>query len=116
MEEPSISDSSYRTVISRAYYAAFNVSYSFIKDTHHHIHKTDNKHSDTRLSLERSAIGGLKNAGKKLNRLRRLRNSADYDEVFIDSDLDFQAKVAIEEANSIIKIIAGRKLNEGSKR
>lgn len=73
-----------RTVISRSYYAAFKVVFNYIRD----IEKVspprgDNEHWFTINFMKRTNNSLKKDIGDSLDRLRNLRNLADYqDELF----------------------------------
>lgn len=92
-----------RAAISRAYYAAFHVAHAYRERKNGPLPRSDNPHQAAISFLIQQPV--TQKLGETLNRLRRNRNHADYDDVII-SDLTKMTQVAIKSAQSIIAGLA----------
>jgi uncharacterized protein (UPF0332 family) len=103
-------DECFRVAISRAYYAAFCTARNYAKDYDHlSLQRTGEDHrivkdhyisansSNTQQQRKREQIG------INLDRLRNLRNKADYDDIF--SRLENEAKYAITLSKKVIHLL-----------
>ena len=69
-----------RSSVSRAYYAAFCNARNFLRDVKHVSIPRENVHSFVISLFQRGADNNEKKVGADLDRLRRARNQADYDD------------------------------------
>jgi uncharacterized protein (UPF0332 family) len=69
----------WRTAVSRAYYGAFHVARRLLEDLRFGVPHADRAHGYLWLRLSNCGDPTVQRAGADLNRLRRLRNEADYD-------------------------------------
>jgi uncharacterized protein (UPF0332 family) len=79
-----LAEAQYRTVIGRAYYAAFNVAKEYLKSQNISIPKEKNEHFEVRnefgkLFEKSNTNKNFRIVNKTLNKLRQRRNNADYD-------------------------------------
>jgi uncharacterized protein (UPF0332 family) len=92
---PSLEEARLRSAISRAYYAAFKKAYNYLcgKDpgvrfqkegVHQYVYEKFRYHPDT----------GWQQVGSSLERLRQLRNRADYEDQMADLPADTQRALA----------------------
>jgi uncharacterized protein (UPF0332 family) len=90
-----------RSSISRAYYAAFNLSRTMLQEQDRvRIEKSRNIHQDVINTLQSSDDEAEKNTGNRLLRLRQYRNNADYTPQF--NNLSKKAEESIVLARRII--------------
>jgi uncharacterized protein (UPF0332 family) len=80
----------WRTAISRAYYAAFHKARSLLRQSGFRVPNAEQAHAYLWLRLSNSGHPDVSNAGARLNRLRSMRNWADYD---FDQPLDAAAAI-----------------------
>ncbi len=89
-----------RTAISRAYYSAFCKSRNYLRDIDNiQNSRTAEIHKLVQETLKNSENKNRKKIGTNLERLRRIRNKADYEDNF--SDLQQQATLALKWAKEI---------------
>jgi uncharacterized protein (UPF0332 family) len=72
-------EASWRSAVSRAYYAAFHVAKELLEDLGFTVPRADRAHSYLWLRLANCGDTIVQQAGSDLNDLRRDRNWADYD-------------------------------------
>ena len=72
-------EASWRTAVSRAYYAAFHVARQLMNDLGFTVPYADRAHGYLWLRLQNSGEPSVVQAGADLKDLRGLRNKADYD-------------------------------------
>lgn len=68
----------WRTAISRAYYAAFHKARTLLRQGGFRVPNAEQAHAYVWLRLSNSGHPDVDNAGDQLNRLRSIRNWADY--------------------------------------
>ena len=79
---PSTEEARLRSAVSRAYYAAFCRARNHLRDVEHHRIPADNlAHNYVPAQFKSSRSKVQREIGHSLNRLRVLRNQADYDDV-----------------------------------
>ena len=81
----------WRTAISRAYYAAFHKARALMRQGGFRVPDAEKAHAYLWLRLSNSGHPDVSNAGARLNRLRSMRNWADYD---FDQPLDAAAAIS----------------------
>jgi uncharacterized protein (UPF0332 family) len=75
----------WRSCVSRAYYAAFHVTRNLLRHAGFHVPEAHRSHGYLWLRLQNSGHPDIRDAGRRLQRLRGLRNEADYDfDTFFD--------------------------------
>lgn len=90
-----------RSSISRAYYAAFCKSRNFLRDKRHKtLSEGSDVHAEVQKEFRNSNDKRLKAIGENLNRLRKYRNRADYNDVF--PGLNNTVLLCIEFADDIL--------------
>ena len=72
-------EASWRTAVSRAYYAAFHAGREFFVGIRFQVPHSERAHAYLWLRLQNCKDGLLKTAGSDLHDLREKRNKADYD-------------------------------------
>jgi uncharacterized protein (UPF0332 family) len=72
-------EASWRSAISRAYYAAFHVARELLDGLRFMVPQGDRAHAYLWLRLSNCGDPHLEDTGQRLNDLRRWRNRADYD-------------------------------------
>ncbi|HID61452.1 MAG TPA: HEPN domain-containing protein [Anaerolineae bacterium] len=78
---PSSQEARLRSAISRAYYAAFCKARNYLRDREgHSIPRGGQVHRYVRNQFKKSSDKVRKEVGENLNRLRKDRNKADYDD------------------------------------
>jgi len=92
----------FRAAISRAYYATHKTAYNFLRDVDRdqELPRDGEAHIYVIDQFRNSAIGGRRDVGEKLNRLRLDRNNADYRDEFLK--VDSVSKKAIAEASKAL--------------
>jgi len=93
-----------RTVFNRAYYAAYNVGFVYLKDADMPINTGPGGHGDVNNFFQNCGIGDLKVAYQKLLNLYSNRIHADYHLNKKKVEKIDNAKMALEQAKSIINI------------
>lgn len=71
-------EASWRSAISRGYYAAFHVARDFLRDLGFVVPRAETAHAFLWLRLSNAENAGVVGAGRTLNDLRSARNHADY--------------------------------------
>lgn len=95
----------YRTVISRAYYAAFRLSQNYIKDKHNRSW-SNNEHQEVPRYLQtKKHDHALVKAGSQLIRLRQDRQKADYYDYLGIESPSLKARKSLKLAEDIIEKI-----------
>jgi uncharacterized protein (UPF0332 family) len=101
-----------RSSISRAYYAAFNLSLNMLQEQNRvRIEKSRNTHQDVINTLQSSDNEAEKNTGNRLFRLRQYRNNADYTLKFNNLSKKTQESIVLAK-----RIISGIRELERSKK
>ena len=102
----NIKEAYYRTVISRAYYAAFCTARNYLRDTLNiRINKVDS-HAFVIIEFkEQRKLKNSHNISNTLHSLRNYRNMADYDDI-CKIRLDHVAQHAVKESQRIIDLIS----------
>jgi hypothetical protein len=72
-------EASWRTSISRGYYAAFHVARDLLEDLGFNVPQADRAHAFLWFRLQNSGVPSVASAGQQLQDLRRRRNDSDYD-------------------------------------
>ena len=102
----NIKEAYYRTVISRAYYAAFCTARNYLRDTLNiRISKVDAHISVISEFKEQRELKNSHNISNTLQSLRNHRNMADYDDI-CKIHLDGVAQHAIKESQRVIDLIS----------
>jgi uncharacterized protein (UPF0332 family) len=70
----------WRSGCSRGYYAAFHVARRLLLDLGFRVPRADRAHGYLWLRLSNAGVAEVRDAGSRLNDLRRERNRADYDD------------------------------------
>jgi len=94
-------EADWRSSISRGYYAAFHVARHLLTDSRFVVPRADRAHQFLVYRLSNCGEAVVKQAGRDLESLRRLRNGADYDET--PAITQIQASAAVQLAERIIQ-------------
>jgi uncharacterized protein (UPF0332 family) len=98
---PSFEEARLRSAISRAYYAAFKQAFNYLCDKDPTIRfQREGVHQYVYEKFWYSRDAGWRRVGSELDRLRRLRNRADYDDLM--TDLSADTRMALAYAAEII--------------
>ena len=92
-----------RTAFNRAYYAAYNVGFVYLEDAGIHIKKGPGGHGKLREYFQNCGMQDLKEVYQKLSNLHGNRIDADYYLKKKKVEKIDNAKMALEQADSIIK-------------
>jgi uncharacterized protein (UPF0332 family) len=93
-----------RAAISRAYYAAFRLSRNFlVAKGEYDLKYGYGSHIDVINLFENSKIPERRPLGIHLRRMKIIRESADYDDIFRRGSLQEQANYLLERAKTIIE-------------
>ncbi len=100
----------WRTAIGRSYYAAFGEAYQhLVNEGVMRREKHDDVHEKVRTTFDRQPQPESQRVGRYLNKLRVLRNIADYDPVPpYDDDVtfdEFAAQDCLDLASTVLRII-----------
>ena len=98
----------HRTIVGRAYYAAFLRARKYMQEKHGDPHKYSRSDVHTKLLADpedRGATGDEQKAGRKLRRLKRRRTTADY-EPHSRSNWAREATDAIQEAGTVFSLLS----------
>lgn len=107
----------YRTVINRAYYAAYNVGVEYLRRYDVQIPYDVKSHADLRNLMKASDHPLLKRAGQNLLDLYRLRERADYRMEAADVEGPSSANRALTMAKAVIDCLQGfHQLEEDARR
>jgi uncharacterized protein (UPF0332 family) len=79
VRRPPTGPAAYRSAISRAYYAALNVAMDVLAGIGHSPGKGDSSHKKVVIYLQQSGDADLEKVGAAIDKMRSLRNHADYD-------------------------------------
>jgi uncharacterized protein (UPF0332 family) len=94
-------EASWRTAVSRAYYAAFHEARRWLRTLGFQVPKAEQAHAYLWLRLSNCGDQHLQQAGTELKRLRRDRNVADYD---IEQSLrQPDARLQVQNARRVIQ-------------
>ncbi len=105
-ETENIKEAYYRTIISRAYYAAFCMARNYLRDTlNKRIDKVDVHRFVINEFKEQRKLKNSQNISNTLLSLRDYRNKADYDDI-CQIHLDRIAQHAVKESQRIIDLIS----------
>ena len=103
----NIKEAYYRTVISRAYYAAFCTARNYLRDTLNlTINKVDVHSFVINEFKEQRSLKKSHNISSTLHSLRSYRNMADYDDDIRKIRLDAIAQHAVKESQRVIDLIS----------
>jgi uncharacterized protein (UPF0332 family) len=102
------SEGSWRSAVSRGYYAAFHVALDLLRDLGFAVPQGDQAHAFAWLRLSNSAHPDVILAGQKLNRLRTQRNRADYDR--LPPVLQAEANSCTQRAEEVILALDAARL------
>lgn len=109
--QPVLDEAKLRSAVSRAYYAAYNVAFSYLKSHAQHPIGSD-KHKATYERFKKFTDSRRKSIGNSLERLRNSRVIADYDDIPPPrSNVDFTQvktveKCLLESKDTIEQILA----------
>jgi len=109
-------------VVSRAYYAAYNVSVELLErlcqseGVNLRVEKQASFHGKLRAILVNSGDAELRKAGEKLNELRLWRNQADYEYDDLLHDTPVRVTAALTAADGIIRRLDEFSGTPGSRR
>ena len=104
-EDENAHEAVYRTAISRAYYAAFCMSRNFARDKKEIVPRGDaGDHNFVIDHFIKSPDMNRFRIGKALNRMRQIRNIADYDDENVENPAQL-AKVEIARAKTVLKLL-----------
>lgn len=95
----------YRSAISRANYAAFNVAAELLAVIGHDPGQTEGSHKKVVIYLQQSSDEGPDEAGRWIDQMRAMRNHADYDMQDLDSEKLSNARRTAEMAQQVIEIL-----------
>jgi uncharacterized protein (UPF0332 family) len=104
----SLAEAKYRTVIGRAYYAAFNVAKEYLESQGTSLSRNGGAHKKVREHFDNQNQQNESSSivADNLNNLRRSRNFADYEKKLHKTiDWKNQSESAIEVANEVINAI-----------
>lgn len=93
---------SFRTAISRAYYSSYNVGSENLSSLGFTIPKTAKGHETVRQFLHNCGEVQLEKASTRLNNLRTIRNTSDYNMGSTRVETEIEALAAIRDAEKII--------------
>ena len=93
-------EAAWRTSISRSYYAAFHVARTLLRDLGFVVPREDKAHSFLYFRLNNCNNAVVEDAARSLDRLRYLRNQADYEE-----NQGFDAKTATHQIPIVQAVI-----------
>ena len=103
-DKTSISDAMYRTAISRAYYASFNSARLFLIDKGMlRSDERENIHYRVIEVFQQDPSDDWRQIGTWLERMRRDRNEADYDQRF--RDLSKRCRRTVKRAEELIALL-----------
>lgn len=98
---PANQEAKMRSAISRAYYAAFISARNYLQETEgHSIPKTADAHKYVVQQLKQSSDVDRQNIGRNLEKLRRDRNQADYNNSV--PELFKISKIAVKRSQRVI--------------
>jgi uncharacterized protein (UPF0332 family) len=99
------SPAEYRSAISRAYYAAYNVGVEKLNEMNCPIDETRDGHTQVQFFLNCAGSRELSKASSQLNELRTKRNKADYQLKLLNAETSQNSEAAVIQADRIIKVI-----------
>jgi uncharacterized protein (UPF0332 family) len=108
LAEHGTSESEFRTAISRAYYAVFNLGVILLNELGFTIPKNQYAHEEVRRHFNNSGDNDLIELAIKIDDLRTKRNHADYDLDRHDVEEKQNAKKYVYLADRLIKILEER--------
>jgi uncharacterized protein (UPF0332 family) len=98
VRRPPTGPAAYRSAISRAYYAALNVAMDLLAGNGHSPGKGDSAHKKVVIYLQQSGDADLDNVGAAIDKMRTMRNHADYDMKNLDVEEFSFAQKTVETA------------------
>jgi len=102
LAEHGTSPPEFRTAISRAYFAVFNLGVELLEDMGFSIPKNAEGHKDLYLYFANSGDADIPNVANQLNNLRTKRNHADYRLAWRDIERQETAKLYAHNAGRMI--------------
>jgi uncharacterized protein (UPF0332 family) len=102
-------EAEWRSAVSRAYYAAFHVARSLLRQCQFRVPRADQAHAYLAMRLSNAQHPDVEVAGRSLGALRQVRNRADY-----DVDRPFPQATAIAEvqiAKDVVQILEAAALD-----
>jgi uncharacterized protein (UPF0332 family) len=96
VRRPPTGPTAYRSAISRAYHAAFNVAADVLAGIGRSPGSGDGSHKKVVIYLQQSGDAGLDDAGKSIDQMRTMRNYTDYDMKNLDVEEISNARSAAE--------------------
>ncbi len=96
-----------RSAVGRFYYSCFGLSREYFESTHHIFISSLDSHIELIDYLENSVYDEENEIGENLRKLRKIRNFADYNNVFFIKNVD----VSEDLSEDIISSIESLKLN-----
>ena len=105
VRRPPTGPAAYRSAISRAYYAAFNVAADVLTGIGHSPGSGDGSHKKVAIYLQQSGDEDLDDAGKSIDQMRTLRNYDDYDMKRLDVEELSNARTTAEMARETIELL-----------
>lgn len=101
---PANQEAKMRSAISRAYYAAFISARNYLPETEEHsIPKTADAHKYVVQQFKQSSDADRQNIGSNLEKLRRDRNAADYNNSV--PELFKISKIAVKRSHRVISML-----------
>jgi hypothetical protein len=105
VRRPPTGPAAYRSAISRAYYAALNVATDVLTGIGHFPGRGDGPHKKVVIYLQQTGDGDLETAGTAIDRMRTMRNLADYDMRNPDAETISSARKMVETAQQAIVLL-----------
>ncbi|MGP0064768.1 MAG: HEPN domain-containing protein [Isosphaeraceae bacterium] len=107
VKRPPTGPAAYRSAISRAYYAAFNVATNVLDAIGHSPGKGDSQHKKVVIYLQQSGDVALESVGRYIDMMRLRRNQADYEMANTTVETMSTARDMAETARKIIEDLDG---------
>jgi len=101
--EHGVSAPQFRTAISRAYYAAFNLGFNLLKELGFNIANNHEAHKQVYYHFNNSGDSDLIEVATKIDYLRTKRNHADYHLDRDDVEKKHNAKAIVHSADRLIR-------------
>jgi uncharacterized protein (UPF0332 family) len=103
VRRPPTGPAAYRSAISRAYYATFNVATNVLNGIGHSPGKGDSQHKKVAIYLQQSGDVALETAGRYIDVMRGMRNQADYEMSNATVETLSTARDMVETARQVIE-------------
>ena len=105
VRRPPTGPAAYRSAISRAYYAALNVATDVLNGIGHSPGKGDSPHKKVVIYLQQTGDVDLETVGTTIDKMRTMRNLADYDMKNPDVETISTAQKTVESARQAIELL-----------